>query len=468
MMNGQPTHIKLNKDLREIRSVYFIGIGGIGMSALARYFHERGVRVSGYDRTRTPLTIELEKEGVSISYEDKTELLDKEADVVVYTPAVPAGHAGLNYYRDHRFTLLKRSDMLGIIANDHFSICVAGTHGKTTTSTMIAHILRDSGYGCNAFLGGISVNYSTNYWSDKRQVAVCEADEYDRSFLKLDPDVAVITSMDPDHLDIYGTEENMQDAFVAFSERIRPGGMLVCHTGLPRDKELHAAKKLTYSLSASQGSAYAKNIQVANGRYVFDVVLPEREITGIQLQMGGAHNIENAVASVAVADHLQIDAEKIRRAVGSFKGVKRRFEWVPAGDDTVLIDDYAHHPGELSALIQGIRQMYPGKKCSLIFQPHLYSRTKDLASGFAASLDEADEIILLPVYPAREMPIPGVSSAMIAAQMKNKNVHMLEKNELVDWVVRNKPSLLVMAGAGDIDMLVEPVSSALNEKAILK
>lgn len=436
------------------------------MSALARYFHEKGVRVSGYDRTRTSLTAQLEKEGIRISYDDNTEALDKEADIVVYTPAVPSGHAGLAYYRDHQYPLLKRSDMLGLITRDHFSICVAGTHGKTTTSTMIAHILRYTGYGCNAFLGGISVNYSTNYWGDNRRVAVCEADEYDRSFLKLDPDVAVITSMDADHLDIYGTEKNMQDAFVAFSQRLKPEGLLVCHRGLPRDTELTAPGKIMYDISPGQGAVYAKNIHVSGGRYVFDVVLPEREIKDIQLQMGGFHNIENAIASVVVADHLQIDAEKIRQAVGAFKGVKRRFEWVPAGEDSVLIDDYAHHPEELSALIQGVRQMYPGKKCSLVFQPHLYSRTRDLAAGFAASLDAADEVVLLPVYPARELPVPGVSSEMIASLMQNKRVQLMEKNEMLDWVEQSRPDLLVMAGAGDIDMMVEPVSKILNQKTI--
>lgn len=462
-MNGQSTHIApVIKDLAEIRSVYFIGIGGIGMSALARFFHQQGVRVSGYDKTRTSLTSSLEQEGIAVSYEDHADLVDKEAQVVVYTPAVPADHAGLKYYREHGVPMMKRSDMLGLITSGTFSICVAGTHGKTTTSTMIAHILRHSGYGCNAFLGGISVNYATNFWSDPRRVTVTEADEYDRSFLKLDPDVAVITAMDADHLDIYGTEENMQEAFLDFGRRIKPGGLLICHHALPRLQEFSAAKKVTYGISNKDAAVYAKNIRVDNGRYVFDVVLPDHEIAGIHLEMGGRHNVENAIASVAVASHLEIEDEKIRQAIRSFKGVKRRFETVLTGPGTVLIDDYAHHPEELRALIDGVRQLYPDRKCTMVFQPHLYSRTKDLAEGFAASLDAADEVLLLPIYPARELPMPGVDSAMIASLMKNRNVIMTEKGDLLNWVKEKRPELLVMAGAGDIDMLVQPVSEILK------
>jgi UDP-N-acetylmuramate--alanine ligase len=464
-MNGQITYQEGIQDLKAIRSVYFIGIGGIGMSALARYFHEKGIRVSGYDKTPTPLTGQLEKEGIRIDYTDDLSLLDKEADVVVYTPAVPSDHSGLSYYKSHNYPLLKRSDMLGLITRDHFSICVAGTHGKTTTSTLIAHILRHSGFGCSAFLGGISVNYDTNYWSAPEQTAVCEADEYDRSFLKLDPDVAVITSMDPDHLDIYGTEKNMQDAFVEFSRRIKSNGLLVCHYGLPRDTELNASAKLTYSISDARAGVYAKNVHVDNGKYVFDVVLPGREIKNIQLSMGGQHNIENAIASVAVADHLKIDEDKIRNAIRSFRGVKRRFEMFPCQNGTLLIDDYAHHPEELRALISGVRQLFPDKKCTIVFQPHLYSRTRDLADGFAGALDAADEIMLLPVYPARELPIPGVDSSLIAARMKNPKVTCLEKTEWLHQMEINAPELLVMAGAGDIDALVEPVTQLLNKKS---
>jgi UDP-N-acetylmuramate--alanine ligase len=452
--------------LSSIKAVYFIGIGGIGMSALARYFNEKGIRVSGYDKSKTALTTQLEQEGIVVHYNDSDTLIDKDASVVVYTPAVPKEHNGLSYYRSHEYPVLKRSDMLALVTKESYSICVGGTHGKTTTSCMIAHILRHSNYGCSAFLGGIAVNYNTNYWSNATNVTVAEADEYDRSFLKMNPDVAVVTAMDSDHLDIYGTEKDMQDAFVQFTRNIKQGGLLVCHLGIPRDEELQAEVKITYSLTDTKANAYAKNIRVENGKYIFDVVLLDEVISEMQLDMGGKHNIENAIASIAVANHLKIDKKKIKSAIASFRGVKRRFEYVVKNDSMVMIDDYAHHPEELKALLQGVRQMYPNRKCTIVFQPHLYSRTKDLAAGFSEALDMADEILLLPIYPARELPMAGVDSGLIKAGMRNNNVGVIEKNELTDWIAKHDIEVMVMAGAGDIDALVEPVSKMLINKKV--
>lgn len=452
-------------ELRNIRNIYFIGIGGIGMSALARYFRSKGIAVSGYDKTPTELTKELEHEGIAVHYEDNIDLAPKNADLVVYTPAIPSDHKELNFYRENGFRVMKRSEVLGLISDSSFNICVAGTHGKTTISTMIAHILRHSGYGCNAFLGGISVNYHTNFWSSDRNVCVIEADEYDRSFLKLSPDIAVISAMDPDHLDIYGTEEALQEAFIDFSKKLKPGGLLLNKFGLKRGSALKAANHLTYSRQNDAADVHALNLTMENGSYRFDVMIRGILIRDIVLNMGGMHNVENAVAAIAVANELEIDIDKIRTAVAGFKGVQRRFEYIVKTDRLVFIDDYAHHPEELSALINGARTLFKSKRCTVIFQPHLFSRTKDLAAGFAKSLDLADNVILLPVYPARELPMPGVSSQMILDKMQLQHKQLLTKEELLTYMrdvytpQMNKEfgELLIMAGAGDIDALVEPV-----------
>jgi UDP-N-acetylmuramate--alanine ligase len=441
-------------------SLYFIGIGGIGMSALARYFRSRGNKVSGYDKTSTDLTKELEAEGINIHYEDNVELAPKNADLIVYTPAVPATHSELQFYRDNGYKVVKRSDVLGTITASSFNVCVAGTHGKTTTTTMIAHILRHSGYGCNAFLGGISANYGTNFWLNKRNVCVVEADEYDRSFLKLTPDVAVITAMDADHLDIYGTAEEVENAFVEFAGKIKDGGCLISKYGLKRSNDLSASVHLTYSYDNSDADAYANDVRVENEAYVFDVVGRDWMLTDVMLEMGGLHNIENCIAAITVAKHLGIEDEKIKDAVKDFRGVRRRFEYILKEDEHVLIDDYAHHPAELRALINGVKSIFK-KRLVIIFQPHLYTRTQDQADGFAEVLDMADEVILLPIYPARELPIEGVNSEMILQRMTLKHKQVLSKDDMLQWVGENQPELLVMAGAGDIDVLVDPVKEVL-------
>ena len=447
--------------LDTIKNIYFIGIGGIGMSALARYFVSKGCAVSGYDKTKTVLTEALSELGINIHYEDNTSLIDTKADVVVYTPAIPASHAELTYFRENGYEVVKRSDILGWITEDTVNICVAGTHGKTTVSTMVAHVLRDSGYGCTAFLGGIAANYNTNFWSSDNDVVVVEADEYDRSFLKLNPSVAVVTSMDADHLDIYKTSEAFEDAFVSFSEKVKPGGLLLAKKGLAREANFDDTKLVTYSLNGNGANIYAKDIKVVHGAYQFTVVGPNWQIEELVLNMGGLHNIENALVAIAVAAHLGIDPQKIKAALANFAGVKRRFEYLIKTESQVLIDDYAHHPAELAALITGVRSLYPAQKLTLVFQPHLFSRTQDLCDGFADSLSAADEVVLLPIYPARELPIPGVTSEMIIDKMTNKNVVLLQKEELSNWIKAQKPKLLVMAGAGDIDVLIRNIKNDL-------
>jgi UDP-N-acetylmuramate--alanine ligase len=443
-------------------NIYFIGIGGIGMSALARYYNSIGVIVSGYDKTETVLTKQLQNEGINIHFEDNINLVPKQVDFVVYTPAIPSNHSELNFYRDNNYSVLKRSDVLKLITENSFNICVAGTHGKTTTSTMIGHLLRDTGFGCNAFLGGIAANYQTNFWSSKENNVVVEADEYDRSFLKLSPNIAIITAVDADHLDIYGTAEEVEYAFVQFSQKIKDGGCLILKHGLHIREKFTTPDTCTYSVSDVEADIHIEDLKVINGSYHFNVINQHWAIKDVVLNMGGLHNIENALAAIGVAKYLKIDDEKIKVALANFKGVKRRFEYVIKNEEQTLIDDYAHHPDELKALITGVRSIYPNKKLTLIFQPHLYTRTRDFADGFAASLDMADETILLPIYPARELPIEGVSSRMILDKMKLNDKKVLSKNEMIDYVSKTKPDLLVMAGAGDIDVLVYDVKKQLS------
>lgn len=476
-------------ELKDIKRIYFIGIGGIGMSALARYFHFHGRKVSGYDRTATVLTRQLEEEGIAVHYEEDLDAIPKDADLVIYTPAVPAAHKELVWYQQHSYTLMKRSEVLGLITAGSFNICVAGTHGKTTVTTMIAHILRHSGYGCNAFLGGIAVNYNSNFWSDKRNVCVVEADEYDRSFLRLSPDVAVVTAMDADHLDIYGTAQAVEQAFIDFSGRLKPGGLLINRKGLKREGELKGERHLTYGIAAgtATGTAVtatgvvaagsssvhgepdvvATDITIDQGDYMFSVKTADWSLERIALPMGGRHNVENATAAIAVAHSLGIAGDKIVAAVAAFRGVKRRFEYIIKTPRRVFIDDYAHHPEELRALISGARELFGRMKCTIIFQPHLFTRTRDFLDGFATSLDLADEVFLLPIYPARELPIEGVTSELIAGKMTKGKVAVVDKKEILK-IIEDKTGqddgleLLIIAGAGDIDTLVEPIRQLLE------
>jgi UDP-N-acetylmuramate--alanine ligase len=451
-------------DVTQLKRIYFVGIGGIGMSALARFFKQRNAAVAGYDLAKTDLTKKLQEEGIEIIYTDDVSLVDKKVELVVYTPAIPKTNQILNWYRDNNYPVYKRSDVLQWITESFFSVTVAGTHGKTTVSTMTAYLLREAGNGCNAFLGGISVNYQSNYWSSDNNVAVIEADEYDRSFLKLFPDIAILTAMDADHLDIYGTVEEMEKAFIQYTANIKKGGTLIVKHGLHRASELQASNTISYSLQNDAADVYAANIVQKNGEYIFDVIAREWMISDVHLPIGGMHNIENAIAAIIATQILSIDKEKVKTALAHFKGVRRRFEYIIKTDKTIFIDDYAHHPEELESLIKSAKRLFSNKKCVVAFQPHLFSRTRDFAQGFADSLSLADEIILLEIYPARELPMDGVTSKMIEEKMTNKAVTILSKEGLLEYAKRAPIELLITAGAGDIDKLVQPLKEIIETK----
>ena len=449
-----------------ISNVYFLGIGGIGMSAIARYFLQKGVAVSGYDKTETPVTRALQQEGARLHFEEDINLIDQNADLVIYTPAIPKEHTEFIWLKDNGYEVVKRSDVLQWITEGGFNICVAGTHGKTSISTMIGYLLRQ-GPGCNAFLGGISVNYETNFWSSTNPVNVVEADEYDRSFLKLSPDIAVITAMDADHLDIYGTVENMQDGFVQFAEKIKKGGILISKAGLPRVSAVEGINHFRYALEKKGNSdvqIYAENITARGGTYHFDMVCGSTKIENLELHIGGLHNLENMLVAISVALQVGMKVGEIREAVKKYLGVRRRFEYVirPAkGRDTgaVMIDDYAHHPEELRALLNGAKHLYPNHNYHIIFQPHLFTRTRDLAHEFAEVLSIADEVILLPVYPARELPIEGISSACIGDKIHAGKVKYSTREEFLESWRPVENELWLLAGAGNIDVLPDQIKN---------
>jgi UDP-N-acetylmuramate--alanine ligase len=447
--------------LENIKRVYLIGIGGIGMSGLARYFAHLGCIVCGYDKTATDLTDQLHNEGIRVIFDDREDWIPMsfqtpdECTLIIYTPAIPRDSVIYNYFKNKGFELFKRSQVLGLISQSKFTIAVAGTHGKTTTSCMIAHILKDSGKDCSAFLGGISTNYNTNVLYGNNDIVVLEADEYDRSFLTLYPDIAVITSMDADHLDIYGSHEQLIEAFRQFAAQIKASGTLIFNEDLP------LMSGITYS---AQGPADAKaqNITVKDGYFHFDFKNGDIAIPNIKLGIPGLHNIENAIAAIEVALKVGLDPQSIKNALGSFLGVKRRFEYIIKDKEHIYIDDYAHHPEELRAAITSIKKLYPNKKLTTIFQPHLYTRTRDFADGFAEVLDMSDEVILLDIYPARELPIEGVSADMILDRMKLWNKRKCGKQEVLDLVQSENPELLLTVGAGDIDQLVQPLKNVLK------
>ncbi len=431
------------------------------MSGLARYFNHLGCIVCGYDKTPTDLTDELRNEGIQVTFDDNNGGIPKsfrdvdDKTLIIYTPAIPHDSAILNFFQKKGFELFKRSQVLGIISKGKYTIAVAGTHGKTTTSTMVAHILKDSGHDCSAFLGGIASNYQTNVLFGKNDIVVVEADEYDRSFLTLYPNIAIITSMDADHLDIYGDHAHLTDSFKQFASQLKTGGTLIHKKGLPLDTGF------TYSIDGN-ADATAENIRIEHGDFHFDFKRGPIIIANIKLGIAGLHNVENAVAAIEVALRLHIDYNAIKSALGSFKGVKRRFEYIIKNDRYIYIDDYAHHPEELRAAITSIKKLYPGKKLTTIFQPHLYTRTRDFADGFAEVLDMVDELIILDIYPARELPIEGVSSDMILNRMKLANRYKYGKREAIDKIRNEKPELLLTVGAGDIDQLVQPLKQALQ------
>ncbi len=456
-----------------MKEAYFIGIGGIGMSAIARYCLAKGYKVSGYDRTPSELTAELEKEGMAVHYEDNIACIppDVANTLVVYTPAIPADLAELRYVFEKGYKVVKRSRMLGELSQGMRTLAVAGTHGKTTTSTLLAHIFQHSGTLCNAFLGGISKNYDSNLLMADNDIFVAEADEFDRSFLQLHPDIAVITAMDADHLDIYNDLAHVQEAFRAFASQVKD--CLVCKLGLPLDSKCTGAKILHYSYDDNKADFYASDIvRGQDGCFSFTLNTPEGSITGMRCGIPGWVNVENSIAAAAAALCFGMDAEAIKAAIACYKGVKRRFDVHYNNGSTIYIDDYAHHPEELAKAISSIRGMFPGKKITAVFQPHLYTRTRDFAPDFARALSTADKVILLDIYPAREEPIEGVTSSIIFDKITLENKLLIRKEELMETLAKDLagvPSgehteVLVTFGAGNIDRYVDAITKLLEEK----
>ena len=460
-------------NLADIHHVYFVGVGGIGMSAIARWFRSQGVAVYGYDRVSSPLTQTLEREGIAVHYEDDVHLIadavknDQAGTLVVYTPAIQGTHSELEYFRSAGYVIMKRAEVLGVITKDKYTVGVAGTHGKTTTSSMLAHLLEASGFGCNAFIGGIMTNYASNLiMGGKDDVVVVEADEFDRSFLQLYPDIAIVTSVDPDHLDIYGDETEMLRTFNEYVGRTDRDGMIIMNSRV-RDQFVEASlTAATVTYGADQGEVQVANLRISDGVFHFDYQHGDVVIQDLILSVPGYHNMENCVAAITAALRLGVDSAKIKEAVASYQGVKRRFEYIIRNDRQVFIDDYAHHPGEISAFITSVRALFPGRKLTAIFQPHLFSRTNDFASGFAEELSKVDELILLDIYPAREDPMPGVTSQLIFDQVTLENKVLIGKSEVVSELKDRELEVLVTIGAGDIDREVPKIKEYLEGKEV--
>jgi UDP-N-acetylmuramate--alanine ligase len=457
--------------LDQYDSIYFLGIGGIGMSALARWFKHKGLRVAGYDRTPTPLTHELLEEGMEIHFDDRIEFIpgyiSKEKTLVIFTPAIPKNHLEHNYLKDQGYTILKRSEVLGLLTKNYKTIAVAGTHGKTTTSSLIAHILKSAGKNMVAFLGGITSNYESNLVMNgevnAETIVVAEADEFDRSFLRLFPHTAVVTSADADHLDIYGDHLQMLSAYKEFISQISRKGNLIIHESIAMlANEATQINKETYGMS--RGQFFAGNITASSGFFEFDLLGLAKKVEKIQLGVPGFHNMENAIAATLVALKFGIDEKTIREALASFRGVKRRFEFIIRKKDLIYIDDYAHHPTEIEAFLKSIKEMYKGKKITVIFQPHLFTRTRDFAEGFSKSLSLADELLLLDIYPAREEPIPGVTSDMLFKDITSPVKIRCSKKDVMQKLEDLDIEVLATVGAGDIDTLVKPIKELLSRK----
>jgi UDP-N-acetylmuramate--alanine ligase len=441
-------------NLKKIHNVFFVGIGGIGMSAIARYFAANGKRVAGYDKTSTTITKGLEDLGVEIHFEDAVKnipisFLAKDKTLVVYTPAISVENAALKYFLDNNFTVLKRAEILGFITASTFCFAVAGTHGKTTTSAILGHIMQPS--LATSFLGGIAENYNSNLILGEDSISVVEADEFDRSFLQLSPNIACVTSMDADHLDIYGSADALQESFIEFTNKV--SGTLIVAKGLP-------LKGLTYAIN-EVADYKAFNLKIENGSYIFDVQTPTSIIENIEFQLPGKHNLMNALAALSMADVYGISLENIKQSLATFKGVKRRFSYKIKTTDFVLIDDYAHHPTALNAVENSLREMYPNEKILAVFQPHLFSRTKDFIEDFASALSKFDEVLLLDIYPARELPMEGVTSEWLLSKIGHKYKKGTQKNNLLKDIKNSSAKVVVMLGAGDIGMMIEEVSNQL-------
>lgn len=446
-------------NLKNINNVYFIGIGGIGMSALARYFVANNKYVAGYDKTKTEITDSLEDLGVKIHFEDdvkniKPRYLNPDSTLVVYTPAIPKNHKELNYFKNNGFEVLKRSTVLGEVTKDTFCFAVAGTHGKTTTTSILGHLLNKCGVEVTAFLGGISQNYNSNLILNGNKVTVVEADEFDRSFLTLSPDMACITSMDADHLDIYGEAEELKKSFVEFSKKLKPNGKLFVKKGLP-------IEGITYGID-NNADYSAINIKIIDGAYVFDVKTPSTILKDFKFNLPGRHNLSNALIALAMTVEYGIPQQQLAEALASYKGVKRRFTYQIKSESLVFIDDYAHHPQEINAVHEAVREMYPGKKVLAIFQPHLFSRTRDFGDDFANSLSQFDELILLEIYPARELPIEGITSKWLFDKIQNNHKKLIEKSELISEIKKSNAQVILTIGAGDIGEEVKHIKEALS------
>ncbi|TWO33288.1 UDP-N-acetylmuramate--L-alanine ligase [Seonamhaeicola sediminis] len=446
-------------NIENIHNIYFVGIGGIGMSALARYFKANNKQVFGYDKTPTEITDALIDLDIDVNFKDSLEnipleFLKPENTLVVYTPAIPKNHSQLNYFKNNQFKVLKRSEVLGLITDNTFCLAVAGTHGKTTTSSILGHLLYECGVEVTAFLGGVTENYNSNLILKGSKVSVVEADEFDRSFLTLSPNIACITSMDADHLDIYGEASALRDSFVAFTKKIKPNGKLFVKNGLP-------IEGITYGLEDDSNYS-VKNIKIQNGTYVFDVKTPKTVLKNIHFNLPGRHNLSNALIALAMAVEYGCPHHQLAKALASFKGVKRRFTYQIKTENLVFIDDYAHHPEEINSVHQAVREMYPNRQVLAIFQPHLFSRTRDFADEFAQSLSQFDELLLLDIYPARELPIEGISSAWLLGKIKNKNKELVSKDLLLEKIHQSNAQIILTIGAGDIGEEVQKIKKGLS------
>ncbi|MCB4798803.1 UDP-N-acetylmuramate--L-alanine ligase [Neotamlana laminarinivorans] len=444
-------------NLSNIHTIYFVGIGGIGMSALARYFHANNKEVVGYDKTETEITKSLEALGVKVHYSDDASYASSfknEDTLVVYTPAIPKIHGELNYFFDNDFQVLKRSEVLGLITENTFCLAVAGTHGKTTTTSILGHLMHECNVPLTAFLGGITENYNSNLILKGNEVSVVEADEFDRSFLTLSPNLACITSMDADHLDIYGSKDELTKSFEDFTKQLKPNGKLFVKNGLP-------LKGITYGIE-DDADYSVQNIKIENGTYVFDVKTPEAVLKNLHFNLPGRHNLSNALIALAMSVEYGCPHQQLAKALASYKGVKRRFSYHIKTDDLVFIDDYAHHPEEINAVHQAVREMYPNKKVLAIFQPHLFSRTQDFADEFAISLAKFDELFLLDIYPARELPIKGVNSSWLLSKIDNNNKKLVSKEHLINEIKSTQADIVLTIGAGDIGAEVEHIKNALQ------
>ncbi|MEA5459351.1 UDP-N-acetylmuramate--L-alanine ligase [Arcicella sp. LKC2W] len=454
-------------NIKSLKHIYFLGIGGIGMSAIARWFIANGYTLAGYDKTATPLTDALQAEGIAVHFEDDISLIPAEflanptETLIVYTPAIPKDHKEFNYLKDNGFTLMKRSQVLGLLTQNFFTIAVAGTHGKTTTSSMVAHILKNAGKNVTAFLGGITQNYGTNFLvneGSENVICVVEADEFDRSFLTLFPDLTIVTSTDADHLDIYGDHSQLLESFQLFVSQIKEGGKLYQYDGIHLN-DYTKNESLVFGLKS--GDYKTENLRIENAEMIFDVVYPNGKLENCSLLTPGFHNVTNALAAAAVSLEVGVSPEDVREGICTFKGVKRRFEYHVRSEKVVYIDDYAHHPTEIEAFLSSVKALYPNRKLTVVFQPHLFSRTNDFQEGFAKSLELADDLILLDIYPARELPMEGVTSSIIFDKVNLDEKILCTKTEVLDLVRAKQPELLVTVGAGDIDTLIPKIREML-------